>query len=168
MMLQSRLTVFAAIGGLLAMMGGIVYYASLDNVSLESIEFLSGDVRVVSVDTVGDRAKIETVFEIRNPSDTTFTVPGISYDLSTNGEYVVSGEYSTADIAMPGRVVFSTNEVIPIKSITYLIKTQDNAAMYDRLVAGEIDEYKASGMVIVESAWSIVELDFEVPLSTQT
>ena len=32
--LQSRLTVYAAIAGVLALMGGIVYYASLDNVSL--------------------------------------------------------------------------------------------------------------------------------------
>jgi len=36
--LQSKLTVYAAIVGCLALMGGIVYYASLDNVSLEQVE----------------------------------------------------------------------------------------------------------------------------------
>jgi len=42
--LQSRLTVYAAIAGVLALMGGIVYYASLDNVSLDQVEVELTDV----------------------------------------------------------------------------------------------------------------------------
>ena len=42
--LQSKLTVYAAIVGVLALMGGIVYYASLDNVSLEQVEVELTDV----------------------------------------------------------------------------------------------------------------------------
>ena len=42
--LQSKLTVYAAIVGVLALMGGIVYYASLDNVSLEQVEVKLTDV----------------------------------------------------------------------------------------------------------------------------
>ena len=38
MALQSKITVYAAIAGVLALMGGIVYYASLDNVQLEQVE----------------------------------------------------------------------------------------------------------------------------------
>ena len=38
--LQSKFTVYAAIAGVLALMGGIVYYASLDNVH-SAYSFLS-------------------------------------------------------------------------------------------------------------------------------
>ena len=36
MALQSKMTVYAAIAGVLGLMGGIVYYASLDNAELEN------------------------------------------------------------------------------------------------------------------------------------
>ncbi len=166
MQLQSRMTVFMAIGAMLALMGGIVYYASLDNTSLESVEFVSGSVRVTSVDTIAERARIEVIFDVRNPSETTFTIPGITYDLSAGGQHVVSGEYSTADVAMPGRVVFTTDDIIPLKSITYMTKTDANAATYDRVLAGQIGGYDAEGIVIVESAWSIIERDFAVGLDS--
>ena len=42
--LQSKLTVYAAIVGVLGLMGVIVYYASLDNVSLEQVEVKLADV----------------------------------------------------------------------------------------------------------------------------
>ena len=38
MALQSRMTVYVAIAGVLALMGGIVFYASLDNPELEQAE----------------------------------------------------------------------------------------------------------------------------------
>ena len=164
MNLQSRLTVFIAIGGMFALMAGIVYYASLDNVSLESVEFLSGTLKVTSVDTVSERARIEVTFDVRNPSDITFTIPGINYELTTKGEKVASGNYSTADVAMPGRVIFSSNEVVPLKSITYMVKDDIGAQIYNDVIDYKIDKYTATGTVIVESAWSIIEQDFSVEL----
>lgn len=168
MRLQSRMTVFLAIGAMLALMGGIVYYASLDNVSLESVEFLSGSVRVIDVNTVDERARIEVTFDVRNPSDTTFTIPGINYTLSVEGQEMVSGKYSTADVAMPGRVIFSTGKVIPLKSVTYMVKTESNEDLYNMLVAGQITNYDSAGIVVVESAWSIVERGFEVELEARS
>ena len=44
--LQSKITVYAAIVGCLGLMAGIVYYASLDNVSLEQVEVGLTDVRI--------------------------------------------------------------------------------------------------------------------------
>ena len=38
MALQSKITVYVALAGVFAMMGGIVYYASLDNAGLEQVE----------------------------------------------------------------------------------------------------------------------------------
>ncbi len=165
MKLQSRMTVFAAIGGLLAMMAGFVYYASLDNESLESVEMVSGTVEVTQVDSIAGRARLSVTFDVRNPSEKTFTIPSISYAISAGGEKIASGEYSTADVAMPGRVVFTTDKTIPLKSIAYMVRDAENATLYDAVIAGAVSTYAVSGTVTVESAWSIIERDFELELA---
>ena len=43
---------------------------------------------------------------ITNPSDTTFTVPRITYELYADGVLLGDGSYSTEDISMPGRAAF--------------------------------------------------------------
>ena len=67
MALQSRLTVYAAIAGVLALMGGIVYYASLDNVSLDQVEVELTDV--VLREAGEDEAKFVLTFLVKNPSE---------------------------------------------------------------------------------------------------
>jgi len=163
--LQSRMTVFAAIGGMLALMAAIVYYASLDNEALASVEVVSGTLGVEEVDSVAGRARLAVTLEVHNPSDTTLTIPSVTYDVTAGGEAVVSGEYSTVDVAMPGRVVFTTGDTIPLKSIAYIVRTDANAAIYDAVVAGAVASYDAAGTVTVESAWSIVEAGYEVALA---
>jgi len=162
--LQSRMTVFAAIGGMLALMAAIVYYASLDNEALASVEILSGTLEVDEVDSIAGRARLSVTLDVRNPSETTFTIPSITYDITAGGEDVASGEYSAVDVAMPGRVVFTTGETIPLRSIAYMARTGSNAALYDAVVSGAVASYEASGTVTVESAWSIVEAEYRVGL----
>ena len=48
MALQSKMTVYLAIAGVFALMGGIIYYASLDNVDLDLVE-----IELTSVETIG-------------------------------------------------------------------------------------------------------------------
>lgn len=156
---------FAAIGGMLALMAAIVYYASLDNEALASVEVLSGTVGVEEVDSVAGRARLAVTLEVHNPSETTLTIPSVTYDISAGGEAVTSGEYSTVDVAMPGRVVFTEGDTIPLRSIAYMVRTDANAAMYDAVVAGAVASYEAAGTVTVESAWSIVEAEYSVALS---
>ena len=49
MALQSKITVYAAIVGCLGLMAGIVYYASLDNVSLEQVQVELTDIALREV-----------------------------------------------------------------------------------------------------------------------
>ena len=56
------------------MMGGIVYYASLDNVDLEQVEIKLTSVELVDVNTINDQARFNVTFLVKNPSDKTFTV----------------------------------------------------------------------------------------------
>ena len=50
MALQSRMTVYVAIAGVFALMGAIVFYASLDNAQLEQAEIELFSVELIDVD----------------------------------------------------------------------------------------------------------------------
>ena len=116
MALQSKFLLYAAIIGLLGLMGGIVLYASLDIPELEQVEIELTDVEVISVNKVENTAKLTVTFLVKNPSEKTFTVPLIGYQLFADGELLGSGQYSTVDIAMPGRAIFSSGAEIPLKN----------------------------------------------------
>ena len=161
MNLQSKMTVYAAIAAMLALMGGIVYYSSLDNPFLEQVEIELGGVEVVDVNSIQNTATIEVVFQVTNPTERTFTVPSISYELYGDGEFVGAGQYSTEDIAMPGRAAFFGGATIPLKSKFVITPSDTNPGMYQDILDGMIREYSTTGMITVESAWALVEVDFE-------
>ena len=162
MELQSKAVVYAAIGGLLALMGGFVLYAGTDNPELEQVEVELGGVEVVSVDRVSDTLKIQTTFLISNPSKKTFTVPLISYDVLAGGARIASGQYSTEDISMPGRAAFYPDATIPLKSTTTVSRADISPGVYDSLISGGRSDFGAEGIITVESAWSIIEKEFKV------
>lgn len=157
--LQSKMVVYAAIGGLLAMMGGFVYYASLDNPFLEQVEIELDNVEVIDVNNIENKAKLEVTFMVKNPSEKTFTVPLIAYELFANGQSIGSGQYSTEDIAMPGRAAFYPNVEIPLKSNFYLSMSNTSPDLYNSVINGGV-EYTANGVITVETAWSLIEKEF--------
>lgn len=153
---------FVAIAGLLAMMGGFVYYASLDNPELEKVQIELHDVRLVDVNTIENSAKLEVSFLVGNPSEKTFTVPVISYDLYADGEPLGSGAYSTEDVSMPGRAAFYSGVEIPLKNIFVLKKGVVSDDIYDAVINGKDLDYTANGMIVVETSWSLIEKEFEI------
>ena len=72
MALQSKMTVYVAIAGVLALMGAIVFYASLDNEKLGQAEIELFSVTLIDVDNVKNQAKFEVTFLVTNPSDKAF------------------------------------------------------------------------------------------------
>lgn len=159
MMLQSKMTVYAAIAAMLALMGGIVYYSSLDNPFLEQVEIELENVQITNINNIQNTATLQVTFLVTNPTDKTFTVPSISYELFGDGQVIGAGQYSTEDIAMPGRAAFYGGASIPLKSTMTI--TADGGAQYQNIVSNNIQEYAASGLITVESAWAIVEVNFE-------
>ena len=135
-------------------MGGFVYYASLDNPALEQIEIQLTDVEIIDVNSIENKAKLQTTFLVKNPSEKTFTVAIIAYELFVNGNSIGTGQYSTADIAMPGRAAFYPGSEIPLKNIFQLISTESNAGEYQSIIEGESVQYSVKGIVTVETAWS--------------
>lgn len=156
--------VYVAIAGLLALMGGFVYYASLDNPKLEQVEIKLESVEVLNINTVEERTQLEVTFLVGNPSDKTFTIPRVGYELFANGEKLGSGQYSTEDIAMPGRAAFYPGAEIPLKNTFSLVKSQVEPEIYNKIVNEQITSFSAEGIITVESAWSIVEKEFKTSM----
>ncbi len=160
MALQSKMTVYVAIAGVLALMGGIVFYASLDNAQLEQAEIELFSVELRDVDNVKNEAKFDVTFLVKNPSDKAFTVGVIDYQLFTDGIELGSGQYSAMDVALPGRAVFSSGEQIPLKSTFILIKSETIPEIYEEMINEKIDNFTAEGMLTTQTSWSTIDKEF--------
>ena len=162
---QGRWILYAAIGGLLAIMGGIVYYASLDNPELEKVEIELSNVELLDVNSIENRAKMQITFLVKNPSEKTFTVSIIAYELFANGNSIGSGQYSTQDVAMPGRAAFYPGSEIPLKNTFQFVLTDTNSEEYKSITSGESVQYSVEGIITTETAWSLVEKEFQSTLN---
>ena len=158
--LQSKIIVYAAIAGLFGMMGVIVWYASLDNPELEQVEIKLLNVEVKDVNKIENSVKLEVTFLVKNPSEKTFTVPIISYQLYADGQLLGSGQYSTEDIAMPGRAIFYSGVEIPLKNI-FILKSDINSEIYQAVLNGNISSFSAEGVITTETSWSLIEKPFK-------
>ncbi len=165
MILQSKLVVYAAIAGLLALMGWFVFFASLENPELEKVTINLESVDVIAVNNIDDRAELKVIFLIGNPSEKTFTVPLITYDLYADGALMGTGQYSTEDIAMPGRAAFYSGVEIPLKSKFVLNLDPANTETYGMITSGSSVRYTAEGVITVETSWSLIEKEFTTSLS---
>ena len=154
--------VYAAIAGLFGMMGIIVWYASLDNPELEQVEIKLLNVEVKDVNKIENSAKLEVTFLVKNPSQKTFTVPIIGYQLYADSQLLGSGQYSTEDIAMPGRAVFYSGVEIPLKNTFILNKSDENSEIYQAVLDGNITSFSAEGSITTETSWSLVEKAFKI------
>ena len=159
--LQNKIIVYAAIAGLFGMMGIIVWYASLDNPELEQVEIKLLNVEVKDVNKIVNSAKLEVTFLVKNPSEKTFTVPIIGYQLYADGQLLGSGQYSTEDIAMPGRAVFYSGVEILLKNTFILNKSDENSEIYQAVLDGNISSFSAEGSITTETSWSLVEKAFK-------
>ena len=152
---------FAAIGGLFALMGYFVYFASLDNPQLEQIEIELVGVEVIQVNSIENRAELETTFLVKNPSEKTFTVPLITFKLFVDGKSIGKGQYSTEDIAMPGRAAFYPGTEIPLKTKFNLVLSDSIVQEYQDIINGDEMRFSVEGEITAETAWSLIEKEFQ-------
>ncbi len=160
MALQSKMTVYVAIAGVFALMGGIIFYASLDNVELEQVEIKLTSVELIGADTIKDQAKFDVTFLVKNPSDTTLTVALIDFELYGDDKLLGPGLYSTVDIALPGRALFYPGAEIPLKNIFVLTKSEANSEIYEDAINSRITSFVAKGKITTQTTWSENDKDF--------
>ncbi|MGH9998850.1 MAG: hypothetical protein ACRD90_03185 [Nitrosopumilaceae archaeon] len=164
MVSRGRVVITAAFVGLGLGMLGLVYYASLDNPQLEKVQLDLVGVKVLETNSIDKRATLELTFLVTNPSEKTLTVSNINYEIFVNGKDVGNGQYSTEDIAMPGRAGIYAGKSIELTSKFNLVYTDQIANEYSIITNGEQASYRAKGIISAESAWSIVEKPFESTL----
>lgn len=146
------------------MMGGIVYYAGLDNPKLEKAEINLISIEKKEVNSMEDYIKLQAKFLVKNPTDKTFTVPLIVYELFANGISLGTWQYSTEDIAMPGRAAFYPNTEIPLTHVFRLVSSDNITEVYDMLINDEYVKFNVKGTITLETAWSITDKMFESAL----
>ncbi len=161
MALQSKMIIYVALAGCLALMGGIFYYGNLDCVEIEQVELELSSVALRDHDTINNQAKFNVTFLVKNPSDKTFTVPLIEYQLYGDGILWGSGQYSTVDISMPGRAGFFPDVELPLKNVFVLEKSKVNSEIYQDAIENRITSFSAEGSITTQSAWMTIDKEFK-------
>ena len=144
------------------MLGGITWYASLDNPQLGMAEIQLSKVNLGDVNSIDNTATLQVGFLIKNPSEKTFTVSTIEYELFANGVSLGRGQYSTEDVPLPGRAAFYPGAAVELENNFRLTKTESNSEQYDTIINSQPVQYSAKGKITVESAWSLVEKEFDI------
>jgi len=155
---------YVAIGGLFAFMGAIVYYSTLDFPELEKSELDLLSVDVVEIDSIENRIFLKIIFGITNHGERTVTVPEISFDLFANGQSLGSSSYSISDIPMTGRVLLTSGLQVSVPGEITINLTDNNKDVYEAIAAGESLDYRVTGQYTIETAWQLLDLQFDSSL----
>ena len=155
---------YVAIAGLFAFLFAMVGVSLMDIPELEKSELRLGSVDVADVNTIENHAKLKISFLIKNHGERTFVIPVISYELFANGKSIGSSSYSVEDIPMTGRAPFYPGAEIPLDSYLKLFLTESNSDEYLAIVNGEFVEFSVKGQYTIETAWQLLEKEFESSL----
>ena len=153
--------VYAAIGAMFAFMGGIVYFSTYDIPELEKSELDLLSVNVVEIDSIENRLYLEVVFGITNHGERTVTVPEIGFELFANGESLGSSSYSVSDIPLNGRALMMPGMQVPLVGEITINLTDDIKDIYEAIAAGESLDYRVTGQYTIETAWQIMDIQFD-------
>ena len=152
---------YVAIGGLFAFLGGMVYYSTLDFPELEKSELDLLSVDVVEIDSIENRIFLKIIFGITNNGERTVTVPEISFELFANEQSLGSSSYSISDIPMTGRVLLTSGLQVTVPAEITINLTDDNKDIYEAIAAGESLGYRVIGQYTIETAWQLLDLQFD-------
>ena len=157
----SKIIVYAAIGAMFAFMGGIVYFSTYDIPELERSELELLSVNVAEIDSIENRLYLDVVFGITNHGDRTVTVPQIGFELFANGKSLGSSSYDVSDIPLNGRALMMSGMQVPLVGEITINLTDDRKDIYEAIVAGESLDYRVVGQYTIETAWQVIDVNFD-------
>ena len=152
---------YAAIGAMFAFMGGIAYYSTFDIPELERSEIELLSVNVIEIDSIENRMYLEVVFGITNHGERTVTVPEIGFQLFANGKSLGSSSYSVSDIPLNGRALMLSGMQVPLVAEITINQTDDIKDIYEAIAVGESLDYRVTGQYTIETAWQVIDLQFD-------
>ena len=155
---------YVAIAGLFAFLFTMMGVSLMDIPELEKSQIRLGSVEVTGVNTVENHAKLKVSFLITNHGERTFVIPVISYELFANGKSIGTSSYSVEDIPMTGRAPFYPGAEIPLDSYLKISLTESNSDEYLAIVNGEFVEFSVKGQYTIETAWQLLEKEFDSTL----
>ena len=144
-----------------AFMGGIVWYSTYDIPELEKSEIELLSVDLVEIDSIDNRITLSVVFGITNHGERTVTVPEIGFQLFANGKPLGSSSYSVSDIPLNGRALMLSGMQVPLTTKITISLTDDIKDVYEAIAAGESLDYRATGQYTIETAWQVIDTEFE-------
>jgi len=156
--------VYIAIGALFAFLGGIVYYSTLDFPELEKSEIELLSVDVVEIDSIDNRITLNIIFGITNHGERTVTVPQIGFELFANGKSLGSSSYDVSDIPLNGRALMMSGMQVPLVGEITVNLTDDIKDVYEAIATGESLDYRVTGQYTIETAWQVVDIQFDSSL----
>jgi len=152
---------YVALGGLFAFMGALVFFSTLDFPELEKSELELLSVDVVEIDSISNRMYLKLIFGVTNYGERTVTVPVISYELFANGKSLGSSSYDVSDIPMNGRALMLSGMQVPLVGEMTVNLTDDIKDIYEAIAAGESLDYRVTGQYTIETAWQVVDIQFD-------
>ena len=155
---------YVAIAGLLAFLFTMMGVSLMDIPELEKSQLRLGSVEVTGINTIENHAKLKVSFLITNHGERTFVIPVISYELFANGKSIGTSSYSVEDIPMTGRAPFYPGAEIPLDSYLKISLTESNSDEYLAIVNGEFVEFSVKGQYTIETAWQLLEKEFDSTL----
>ena len=155
---------YVAIAGLFAFLFTMMGVSLMDIPELEKSQLRLGSVEVTGINTIENHAKLKVSFLITNHGERTFVIPVISYELFANGKSIGTSSYSVEDIPMTGRAPFYPGAEIPLDSSLKIFLTENNSDEYLAIINGESVEFSVKGQYTIETAWQLIEKDFESSL----
>ena len=116
---------------------------------------------IVEIDSIENRLFLNVVFGITNYGERTVTVPEISFELFADGVSLGASSYSVSDIPMPGRALLTSGLQVPLVGKITINLTDDIKDVYEAIAAGESLDYRVTGQYTIETAWQIVDIQFD-------
>jgi len=159
--LQSKMILYVAIGALFAFMGGIVIFSTADIPELEKSEIELYSVEVIEVNEFENYISLKNTFLIKNFGEKTVTVPVISYEFFANGKFVGTSNFSAEDIPLTGRALLISGTEVPFTTKLKINLTEEIENEYMKIANGEHITYSADGLYTIETAWQVIDVEFE-------
>ncbi len=159
--LQSKMILYVAIGALLAFMGGIVTFSVGDIPELEKSEIELYTVEVIEVNNFENYIYLKTTFLVKNFGEKTVTVPVISYEFFADGKFIGTSNFSAEDIPLTGRALLMSGTEVPFTTKIKIKLTEEIEDEYMKIANGEYVEYSADGLYTIETAWQVIDVEFE-------
>ncbi len=104
---------------------------------------------------------MKNTFLIKNFGEKTVTVPVISYQFFANGKSIGTSSYNVEDIPLTGRALLMSGTEVPFTTKLKINLTEENENEYMKIANGEHVDYSADGLYTIETAWQVIDVEFE-------